>query len=121
MKRVIELTDQQRIDALDQIQSTLWYDFANEEWNHDKEWDSSTLDSVSGVLSALGLRPDRSVKMPMTHRNTILAALRLYQHFLFTGKLPKGQQLQHIKEIAGEGIECASPEDIDDICEQINS
>ena len=45
-------------DMIGQIQKALWYDFANECWDPDKEWDMGTLEYVSGVLSDNGLQPE---------------------------------------------------------------
>jgi hypothetical protein len=45
-------------EMIGQIQKMLWYDFANECWDPDKEWDMGTLEYISGVLSDLGLSPE---------------------------------------------------------------
>lgn len=52
--------------------------------------------------------------------NTVLAALRFYQVYLQNGRLPEGEQLKAIFDIAGDGADFASPEDIDDLCEALN-
>ncbi len=60
------------------------------------------------------------MKLERNHLNTILAALRLRQHRLTHGCYPTGDELAAIEEIAGEGVDFASPEDIDDLCEMLN-
>lgn len=54
-------------------------------------------------------------------RNTILAALRAWQVRLLSGKWPSGDILKVINDTAGEGADFASPEDIDNLCEKLNT
>lgn len=56
----------------------------------------------------------------INHRNTILAALRYWQVLLRDGKPAAGDELKAIVEIAGEGWDCATPEDVGDMCEDLN-
>jgi hypothetical protein len=51
------LTDAECRDIVSQIQVILWFDFARDEWDGEKEWSMDTLEYVSGVLSDHGLRP----------------------------------------------------------------
>lgn len=52
--------------------------------------------------------------------NTILAALRYWQVLQETSIPAHGDRLDAIIELAGEGMEMATSEDIDDLCEAIN-
>jgi hypothetical protein len=56
-----ELSHDQLVEALSTIQQILWFedwnDPANDRWDPDKEWDSETIEWVSGVLSDLALAP----------------------------------------------------------------
>jgi hypothetical protein len=56
-----ELSHEQLVEALTQIQELLWVehwdDAAKDRWDPDKEWDSETIEWVSGVLTDLGLAP----------------------------------------------------------------
>ncbi len=54
-------------------------------------------------------------------RNTILASLRLYQAYQEAGQLPTDEQLEAILEIDRELGVPASPDEIEDLCEAINS
>ena len=51
-------TDQMRT-IIDEIRKTLWFNFATNEIDADKEWNMDTLEYISGVLEDHGLRPER--------------------------------------------------------------
>ena len=42
---------------LETIRRILWFDEDADEWNPDKEWDSSEIEEVAAVLAGNGLRP----------------------------------------------------------------
>ena len=42
-------------DIVEQIPRILWFDFAREKWDRDKEWKVDTIENVSGVLDDHGL------------------------------------------------------------------
>lgn len=63
----------------------------------------------------------RNIMTDPNIKATVLAALRFWQAQLETGRPAWGERLQEIHAIAAEGGMQASPEDIDDLCEAINT
>ena len=41
------------------IQKILWFNYATDTWDPDKEWKVDTIEFVAGVLEDEGLRPER--------------------------------------------------------------
>lgn len=52
---------------------------------------------------------------------SVLAGLRLLQHYWFHGTPPDKDQLKAIYDIAGDGNDCLTPEDLDELCERLNA
>ena len=53
-------TDQLRT-IVENIQRILWFNYATDEWDPDKEWKVDTIEFVAGVLEDEGLRPNKKV------------------------------------------------------------
>jgi hypothetical protein len=66
MRRVSELTREQLEDIVRQVQDILWRDPATGELDPDRSWSAETLEWVSGVVEAAGLKPDPRPALPRT-------------------------------------------------------
>ena len=58
MKQPSELTREQLMDIVRQIRDILWQDAITEALDPERSWDDQTIEWVSGVLEAAGLKPD---------------------------------------------------------------
>ena len=58
-RNVSDLNTTELRDIVNQICQTLWFDFAENEFDPDKEWEVDTIEYVAGVLEDSGLKPDR--------------------------------------------------------------
>ena len=56
-RNVSDLSTPQLRNIIDQIRQILWFDFATNEFDPDKEWEVDTIEYVAGVLEDHGLRP----------------------------------------------------------------
>jgi hypothetical protein len=52
------MTQEQLETIVSEIQKLLWWNNRTEAWDPDLEWDSESLEYVSGVLSDAGLKPE---------------------------------------------------------------
>lgn len=60
-----------------------------------------------------------AVMLSRKEQNTLLAALRALQYHAEHGRWPAGEAMQIITEIAGDGHDCATLDDMDDIARKI--
>jgi hypothetical protein len=63
MKRAQELTHEQLVAIINDLQSILWKE--GSAWNADKTWDAGTIESVAAVLEDAGLRPQPPSDSPV--------------------------------------------------------
>jgi hypothetical protein len=56
---VSQLSETELREIVEQIRSALWFDWAKEEFDPDKEWDWDTIEFIAGVLDDFGLQPER--------------------------------------------------------------
>jgi hypothetical protein len=58
-RNVSELNETGLREIVGEIYRALWFDFAKNEFDPDKEWDWDTIEFIAGVLEDHGLRPER--------------------------------------------------------------
>jgi hypothetical protein len=61
MKQPSDLTREELEDIVSQVRNVLWKDYATDELDPGRSWNSETIEWVSGVLEDAGLKPDRVV------------------------------------------------------------
>ncbi len=57
---IMKLTTEQLRDIVEQIRQILWFDFAENEFDPDREWEVDTIEYVAGVLEDSGVKPERN-------------------------------------------------------------
>jgi hypothetical protein len=58
---VSDLDSEQLRTIVENIQKILWFNYATDKWDPDKEWKVDTIEFVAGVLEDEGLRPNRTL------------------------------------------------------------